>query len=1377
MAKTTSAWGWGKNDKRHGQSMFSVKLRTRRWRPLVEELEDRNLLSVIFAPGPVQVPTVNRPDIAPGDMQDGPIEPFISVNPTDPGNLAVTSQNGLQVTGLVPNNSNGPIDFTPAAAQVYPLAPGYTGNNGDTATTYDALGRLFWANLESPAMGFRDVVVTQVNPTTGAIIGNPVPIPHPAGFDGADKEFIAADSNPNSPFANNLYVSLEYYNSTDDEFEVFVSRSTDHGVTWSTPQQLSVNSGANSEGFTWPSSVTVAPNGDVYVAYHAQPDLTDNDVEGSEGGDDDDDDGGGAGGGGGPGMGGTGNNPTNGTSGEVIVFRSTDGGVTFPTAQRTVAFTPGLADITFNRQDAMNDRNIAGTQFWTMGSAQPWVLADPTRPGFVYVVTADDPNNGSTAAVDHSDIVFARSGNNGANWITSTIEAGPSNSFQFFPNASIDQFGTIVVSWYTNASLTMNGGGQFLTATNGNGDFLLNVWARYSTDGGLTWSPAFQINDQPIDPDVAVNNRFAGPPVTTRIGEYFGLANFGGTAYVAWRDSSRDAMNNPVGPSRVLFDAFAINGSLTVTGDDGGGPVNDNIVLRQIANDPGYIEVLVNGQRQYAGLLDGIAGGIKVNGLSGNDTVTVDFSNGNPIPAGGLDYDGGTGFDQLILQGGVDTSDIYSPGLSFGSGKIDLTAGATAGSATAATIVFENLAPVLDVVAGPLVVNGTPSANAINYGPGLLDAVNNGRVTVDNLEPIEFSNKTVLTLNGLEGSDEINIANFGTPLGLTGITVNGGSPGGSDSLVITGTSAAEAFEYAPTGGPGNGTVVIPGPDVAFSEIESVVIDGGSTINDDSLLVRTEAGADLVTLEPGASVDSGTFHIKSTAGTESTPPLTFRALGQDSFIELRSGAGAGSREDTFEYQGTDTPDTFTVTNANGGTIALQTGAVGPNLHKEVRGPGIAALILQGLNGDDTFTVAADNNPFTGGTTVNGDDGNDLLTFTGSAAAEVFTLTANGVRLNLTRDVGPVNLDVGTVEHISLLAGAGADQIMVNDLSLTPVKRLDLDLGPADAAADSVVVNGTNTDDNILITSGSVDIGGLAYHVGIANSTRLDGDTLTVNGNDGNDTIKALVGVETQIRLILNGGRGDDRLNGGGILTGGEGLDTLDFSDFRRASSIDLDAVGAVQTTTPFAFGLTLGDVIENFLGSPFPEVIHANVIGVGRSIDGGGGDDLALIDTKGQVFNNFVTGGILTSGAFGTLTWRNISQIGMEGNSLTGSAPLVRVEKLSKVVYNRRTKRFVQKIKFRNVSETLQLNGSQFAVLAGLKKFIKVQNKTGTTAALLPVGTAFLRYDPPNATLEAGDTFHLKIVFTISDPILFRLALKDSRLFKHDANLYFGTGIP
>ena len=130
-------------------------------------------------------------------------------------------------------------------------------------------------------------------------------------------------------------------------------------------------------------------------------------------------------------------------------------------------------------------------------------------------------------AVDDVNIVISRSTNNGATWTRTTVpvDVGP-GSHQFFPTAAIDEAGNIVIAWYDNR----NG------ATNANNRWLLDVFATYSTDGGQTWATPFQVNDpaNPFDPDRGAINRFAGPPPTTRIGEYFGIDLFGGTAYVAW---------------------------------------------------------------------------------------------------------------------------------------------------------------------------------------------------------------------------------------------------------------------------------------------------------------------------------------------------------------------------------------------------------------------------------------------------------------------------------------------------------------------------------------------------------------------------------------------------------------------------------------------------------------------------------------------------------------------------------------------------------------------------------------------------------------------------------------------------------------------------
>src|SRR5262249_14650137 len=208
----------------------------------------------------------------------------------------------------------------------------------------------------------------------------------------------------------------------------------------------------------------------------------------------------------------------------------------------------------------------------------PRVLADPARPGNIYVITAD----GGNFTNDPSDVVIARSTDSGAHWTRSFVDFGPGITFQMFPTAAIDQQGNIVVAWYDNRNGLKNKGADGIAGTSDD-HFLLDVFARYSTDGGVTWSSAFQVNDDTnhFDPDAGAASRFSGPPKTTRIGEYFGLAVTNGTAYVAWNGNIFDT-SDPANPipvaQQVWFDSFPIRkGALTVTGTEQTFPSGDVI--------------------------------------------------------------------------------------------------------------------------------------------------------------------------------------------------------------------------------------------------------------------------------------------------------------------------------------------------------------------------------------------------------------------------------------------------------------------------------------------------------------------------------------------------------------------------------------------------------------------------------------------------------------------------------------------------------------------------------------------------------------------------------------------------------------------------------
>ena len=141
-----------------------------------------------------------------------------------------------------------------------------------------------------------------------------------------------------------------------------------------------------------------------------------------------------------------------------------------------------------------------------------------------------------------------------------------------------------------------------------------------------------------------------------------------------------------------------------------------------------------------------------------------------------------------------------------------------------------------------------------------------------------------------------------------------------------------------------------------------------------------------------------------------------------------------------------------------------------------------------------------------------------------------------------------MDLNDVEKINFNALGGADTITVNDLTGTDVTQVNLDLGingTSDGAADTVIINATNGDDAIFVTSnnGVITVTGLSETVTISNFDI--NDRIVINGLGGNDVISA-TGLAAGIQFTADGGDGDDLLVGGhtvSTLRGGAGDDVL------------------------------------------------------------------------------------------------------------------------------------------------------------------------------------------------------------------------------------------
>jgi Ca2+-binding RTX toxin-like protein len=247
-------------------------------------------------------------------------------------------------------------------------------------------------------------------------------------------------------------------------------------------------------------------------------------------------------------------------------------------------------------------------------------------------------------------------------------------------------------------------------------------------------------------------------------------------------------------------------------------------------------------------------------------------------------------------------------------------------------------------------------------------------------------------------------------------------------------------------------------------------------------------------------------------------------------------------------------------------------------------------VDGQQGNDVAFLGAGNDTFQwdpgdGSDIVEGQDGTDTMRFNGSAANERMEVAANGGRVRFTRDVANIVMDLDDVEEIDANALAGADTVTVNDMSGTDLVGVSPNLagvgGVDDAAADNVIVSGTNGDDVISVagSSGNATVLGLASRVDISGASAAT-DRLTVNALAGDDVVDASSLAASAIALTANGGTGDDVLIGGAgndTLAGGEGDDVLiggpgiDVLDGAPGSDVVLDSVAVNEVSSARAVG--------------------------------------------------------------------------------------------------------------------------------------------------------------------------------------------------------------
>src|SRR5215211_5130325 len=450
-----------------------------------------------------------------------------------------------------------------------------------------------------------------------------------------------------------------------------------------------------------------------------------------------------------------------------------------------------------------------------------------------------------------------------------------------------------------------------------------------------------------------------------------------------------------------------------------------------------------------------------------------------------------------------------------------------------------------------------------------------------------FTNTEATSLFGDTGNDLLRSGSAAERLfgGMRGNDlIEGGA--GIDLVVFNGSNAAEKFVFSANGKRlrfvAAGTMNIAGVERfdlrAFGGADNVVVNdlAGAGLGQLNADLANDGAPDVVDIKGSAAANElrvgGGINISGIGAAVNVS----RAQAANDKLNLDSGAGS----DRVTVEGTAGNDTIAVAaSADASHIAVSGGPGGLPIDVV----NAEALAIESLAGNDTLNAGLGLAALTQ-LTLDGGAGNDAIN--GAGAAENFDFSANGNRLRLFRAQGAITMDTAGVERVDLRALGGIDDTVVNDLSATDVKNIVVDLA-SDGAVDTTTVNGTAGNDTISIApnAGAVDVTGLAAAVKIERSEAAN-DVLNVKGLDRNDTISGSVGLAALIKVGIDGGDGNDAIDGNrgddtGLLGAGddsfrwdpgdgsdvvegqdgdEGADTMLFNGAGVAESFDVSANG-------------------------------------------------------------------------------------------------------------------------------------------------------------------------------------------------------------------------
>src|SRR6478609_7352124 len=361
-----------------------------------------------------------------------------------------------------------------------------------------------------------------------------------------------------------------------------------------------------------------------------------------------------------------------------------------------------------------------------------------------------------------------------------------------------------------------------------------------------------------------------------------------------------------------------------------------------------------------------------------------------------------------------------------------------------------NAAVTAGFAGGILIVRADSADNSITVSRNAAGTilVNGGAVSVAGGTPT-VANTSRISVFGLGGNDVITLNENNGALPVAELT------GGEGNDVLTGGSAADLL----FGQGGNDTLLGKGGnDQLFGGSGNDTITGGDADDqafgqggddrmiwnpgDDTDLNEGAGGTDTVEVNGGNGAEQFTATANGTrVRFDRINPAPFSIdIGTSENLTLNANGG----DDTFGATGNlaalikITVDGGTGNDTINGSNGIDTllGGDGNDFVDGNQGNDVAFMGA----GDDTFGW----DPGDGSDIVEGQANTDTLLFNGSAANEIFTLSANGGRALFARNIGAIVMDLDDVEAFTINALDGADTININDLTGTDATTIAVDL---------------------------------------------------------------------------------------------------------------------------------------------------------------------------------------------------------------------------------------------------------------------------------------------------------------------------------------------